>query len=254
MDSYVSTFHTAGTKHDDLPKARPPGEGHLFGQLQSPASRGEYIAIIDHRILERECLAHSLTYHYTDRNVLTFADLRECQKATDTMGAPVAVLFNAGGSNLPTKQLLNDIGILVDALAPAPVVVLSESQELNAVLDIIAAGARGYVPTSVSIEVCIRAIGLAIAGGKFIPASSVTSMRELFKMPPQGVSPMIKFTGRQSAVAQALRCGKANKDIALELHLCESTVKVHIRNIMKKLGATNRTEVACKITSMACER
>ena len=35
--------------------------------------------------------------------------------------------------------------------------------------------------------------------------------------------------------------------IARELNLCESTVKVHIRNIMKKLGATNRTEVACKV-------
>ena len=38
--------------------------------------------------------------------------------------------------------------------------------------------------------------------------------------------------------------------IARELNLCESTVKVHIRNIMKKLGATNRTEVACKVSEI----
>ena len=36
----------------------------------------------------------------------------------------------------------------------------------------------------------------------------------------------------------------ANKLIAYELNMCESTVKVHIRNIMKKLKATNRTQVA----------
>ena len=42
----------------------------------------------------------------------------------------------------------------------------------------------------------------------------------------------------------ALRRGKANKIIAYELNMCESTVKVHIRNIMKKLKAKNRTEVA----------
>jgi DNA-binding NarL/FixJ family response regulator len=36
----------------------------------------------------------------------------------------------------------------------------------------------------------------------------------------------------------------ANKLIAYELNMCESTVKVHIRNIMKKLNATNRTQVA----------
>jgi len=54
------------------------------------------------------------------------------------------------------------------------------------------------------------------------------------------------FTARQMAVVDALRRGKANKIIAYELEMRESTVKVHVRNIMKKLKATNRTEVAYK--------
>ena len=58
------------------------------------------------------------------------------------------------------------------------------------------------------------------------------------------------FTLRQAEVVQALRKGKANKIIAYELNLRESTVKVHIRNIMKKLKATNRTEVAYKLNDM----
>jgi DNA-binding NarL/FixJ family response regulator len=41
-----------------------------------------------------------------------------------------------------------------------------------------------------------------------------------------------------------LRKGTPNKIIAYELNMCESTVKVHVRNIMKKLKAKNRTEVA----------
>jgi hypothetical protein len=45
-------------------------------------------------------------------------------------------------------------------------------------------------------------------------------------------------------VVESLRQGKPNKIIAYELNLCESTVKVHVRNIMKKLRAKNRTEVA----------
>jgi len=44
--------------------------------------------------------------------------------------------------------------------------------------------------------------------------------------------------------SKALRRGKANKVIAYELNMRESTVKVHVRNIMKKLKARNRTEVA----------
>ena len=52
------------------------------------------------------------------------------------------------------------------------------------------------------------------------------------------------FSTRQAAVVEALRRGKSNKQIAYELAMCESTVKVHVRNIMKKLNAKNRTQVA----------
>jgi hypothetical protein len=48
----------------------------------------------------------------------------------------------------------------------------------------------------------------------------------------------------------SLREGKANKIIAYELNMCESTVKVHVRNIMKKLKARNRTEVAFKTAEL----
>ena len=41
-----------------------------------------------------------------------------------------------------------------------------------------------------------------------------------------------------------------NKIIAYELNMCESTVKVHIRNIMQKLKATNRTEAAYKVSNL----
>jgi gluconolactonase len=51
------------------------------------------------------------------------------------------------------------------------------------------------------------------------------------------------FTQRQAQILDCLRRGMANKLIAYELNMCESTVKVHIRNIMKKLNATNRTQV-----------
>jgi DNA-binding NarL/FixJ family response regulator len=52
------------------------------------------------------------------------------------------------------------------------------------------------------------------------------------------------FTRREAQVLEQLQQGKANKVIAYELNISESTVKVHVRNIMKKLHATNRTQVA----------
>jgi DNA-binding NarL/FixJ family response regulator len=52
------------------------------------------------------------------------------------------------------------------------------------------------------------------------------------------------FTHRQLQVVEAIKKGKPNKIIAYELNMCESTVKVHVRTIMKKLHARNRTQVA----------
>ena len=57
-------------------------------------------------------------------------------------------------------------------------------------------------------------------------------------------------TARELAVVRAIQHGKSNKVIAYELGMCESTVKVHVRRIMKKLNAKNRTEVAIKTSEL----
>ncbi|MFK3691455.1 LuxR family transcriptional regulator [Agrobacterium tumefaciens] len=219
---------------------------------QAAANAAAYIGIFDRRMLERECLAHSLNYQYADRRILTFSDLEEWEQARTEIGMPAAVLVSV--LPRPPAETNRELAEIVAAVSPAAVVVLSDDQDINTILDTIALGVRGYISNSVSIEVCVQAISLAIAGGRFIPASSVMNMKSLFGLRAHASLPPAKFTSRQSAIAEALRCGKANKDIALELNLCESTIKVHIRNIMKKLGATNRTEVACKIGDMAYDR
>ena len=53
------------------------------------------------------------------------------------------------------------------------------------------------------------------------------------------------------AVLAQLRQGKANKLIAHELSMSESTVKVHVRNIMRKMGATNRTQAVYKAQQLS---
>ncbi|MDX3924410.1 MAG: response regulator transcription factor [Shinella sp.] len=215
----------------------------------------DFLAIVDKRNLERECLATSLANHNVGLRLFTFSNLEDLKKSRSDAGALRAVLFNAGSADADNTALVEEIAELVSTLDPIPVVVLAHNQDLATILKFIGVGVRGYIPTSVGIEVCVQAIALAIAGGKFVPASSILAMRGLLgvqaiRQPRPGYS----FTVRQSAVADALRRGKANKIIAHELDLCESTVKVHIRNIMKKLGATNRTEVACKIGELTFDQ
>jgi DNA-binding NarL/FixJ family response regulator len=58
------------------------------------------------------------------------------------------------------------------------------------------------------------------------------------------------LTDREKQVLGLLGVGTANKLIARQLGLTESTVKVHVRHIMRKLGATNRTQAALCLNSI----
>ena len=104
---------------------------------------------------------------------------------------------------------------------------------------------RGYVPTSLPIDIAIQAMELARAGGVYVPpaASSLhTACKKRPRRPYKSPTACSPHARRRSS--RRCRRGKANKIIAYELKMRESTVKVHVRNIMKKLHATNRTEVA----------
>src|SRR5690606_23280039 len=132
-----------------------------------------------------------------------------------------------------------DIGRITSEFGTVPLVILADTDDLTQILAALECGASGYIPSSVGIDVCVEAINLAVRGGIFVPASSVLSMRHLIDAGSNELASFAgMFTQRQTEVAQALRRGKANKIIAYELKLRESTVKVHIRNIMKKLKAT----------------
>jgi DNA-binding NarL/FixJ family response regulator len=60
----------------------------------------------------------------------------------------------------------------------------------------------------------------------------------------QQLSDRLDLTPRELSVIDLLREGKPNKLIAVQLDMQESTVKVHVSNILKKLNAANRTHAA----------
>src|SRR5690606_38324456 len=73
---------------------------------------------------------------------------------------------------------------------------------------------------------------------------AVSAPREERAFGVPGTSEHDPLTRRQHDVLQRLRLGKSNKLIARDLDMQESTVKVHVRQIMRKLGAANRTQAA----------
>ena len=58
------------------------------------------------------------------------------------------------------------------------------------------------------------------------------------------------LTERQLTVLEILRKGDPNKIIAHKLNMSEATVKIHVRNMMKKIHAKNRTELVCMTSEL----
>ena len=229
-----------------LPYDLPARAGSHDGSL----SYDRTLLIFDNRALARECFSQSLVAHGIRMNVLHFGLVDQSKPKRLEIESLSAVLFSLGGRRTHDAAAADEIRGLVAEFAPIPVILLADTDELSQILQALEYGVRGFIPTSVGIDVCIEAIGLAMAGGVFVPASSVLAMRQLVDSGADARPLAGMFTQRQAEVVEALRRGKANKIIAYELNLRESTVKVHIRNIMRKLKAGNRTEVAYKLNDL----
>ena len=131
-------------------------------------------------------------------------------------------------------------------------VVMADGEDPRQVLDALNSGAQGFISTSLPIVIAVEALRLVVAGGTYVPAGTLLSARfkEGDHVAQKSPRPRPLFTERQFAVIEMLRQGMANRRIAHELKMRESTVKVHIRNIMRKLSASNRTHVVYLYQSM----
>jgi DNA-binding NarL/FixJ family response regulator len=208
--------------------------------LAAEVAESVMIVLIERRPLLRECFVRCFTA--SGYPVVALPSVESWIEIAGATPAGVVLLCTESGPKDPEVQ--RQIALLAQA-GRWPVVLLADQEDLGSVMDALELGVRGYIPTSVPFEIAIEAIRLVKVGGTFVPASSLLRSRQLAETPAADEPPSSEmFTARQAAVVEALRRGKANKIIAHELNMRESTVKVHVRNIMKKLKAKNRTEVA----------
>jgi DNA-binding NarL/FixJ family response regulator len=95
-------------------------------------------------------------------------------------------------------------------------------------------GARGYVLKSMPPKELVDVIRQVHAGKKRIPAEIAAHLAEHYSDEA--------LTAREIEVLQQVAAGNRNRDIADKLSIAEETVKVHIKHIMEKLGAADRTQ------------
>lgn len=117
--------------------------------------------------------------------------------------------------------------------------VLTTFLDDDLVIRAVRAGSRGYVVKDVDTTELVRAVrAVATGGSAFDPRSATIVLRTV----SGGRDVAAELTDREREVLRLLAEGKSNGEIGGVLYISESTVKFHIRNLIRKLGVSKRTD------------
>jgi DNA-binding NarL/FixJ family response regulator len=135
---------------------------------------------------------------------------------------------------LPDMSGIDAIMAIRAGDAEARIIVLTTFEGDVEMQRALAAGARGYLLKSMPPREMVAAIRQVHAGRKSIPAAVATQLAEHLADEA--------LTAREIEVLSRVAGGNRNRDIAAQLSISEETVKVHMKHIMDKLGASDRTQ------------
>lgn len=198
--------------------------------------------------LWRDCVGRVLAAEFSNVPILAFSDLREWYAVSDWHGqSPLLVIFEIGQS-----VTLDDLRVIISRKPNIGIAIISDNSNPSRIIEAINIGVRAYIPNDQSIEIALKAIQLVIVGGSFLPISSLRQDVPVHK--PVMITSKAKYkfniSRRQFEIIAGVSRGKSNADIAQDLNIKEATIKVHIRNIMKKMGVNTRTAIAYKSKEM----
>jgi len=221
--------------------SRDGADGHAAKVFTNGFQYDFEIVIVESAAFLRDCILRSVR-NFTSREVATFKSLNELRDYRPGH-QPTAALVSI--VSLSANEVDREFALLSEIDPQLKTLVLAPTDDLNKALAALSQGANGFISMNVGFEIVIEALRFVSSGGTYVPAQCLlAAKRESRATSCQAPSDLV--TAQEVAVIQAIRQGKPNKIIAYELNLCENAVKVHLRNIMKKLNARNRTEVAVK--------
>lgn len=206
------------------------------------------LAIIDGRAVTRQHLSWELLSNGLGLRTVTYGSVEDIEQYEAKEFS--VILMCVDDSGFMDNSVVRKIEALVRRFPGIPVIVQAELCGFQQILSILEQGARGYLPGNAGISVCIEAISMALAGGVFVAAESLDDIQRVLGTRRYQSKRQLMFTRREHEVIEVLRQGKANKTIAYALSVAPNTVKVHVRNILKKVRATNRAEAIYKINAM----
>ena len=203
-----------------------------------------HLAIVDRSALRRDCLKLALSQQPRRWRVTDFEAAGDLVRAL-RQGAGFSVIVVAAATSWQVD--LVDLALLSAAAGETPILAIADCDDADRARMILRSGAKGFLPMSNGLKVLVAALERIRVGGSFVPlvlseSNEIGTTRE-----PEG-SPRQMLTKRQRDVLALISEGKSNKLIADALGMSESTVKAHVKQIIRRLHVVNRTQAALLAT------
>jgi len=167
-------------------------------------------------------------------------DLNEAVRVIEKGSLPQLVLLDM---KMPGMDGANGIRKVISAAPGAKIVVVSGQFGRKDIMSAIDAGASGYIPKTMAGRAMTNALRLVLGGETYLPAALLAAEAEnTLNDALDSDSPLARLTPRETEILGLLIDGNTNKEIAREIGVEEITVKIHLRNVYKKLAASNRAD------------
>jgi two-component system nitrate/nitrite response regulator NarL len=156
---------------------------------------------------------------------------------------PDVVLMDLNMNGLSGLEAMQ---LIVEDMPTVAVLMLTVSEEAEDLTTALKNGARGYLLKNIEADYLTQAIKRAAAGEPVIADAMTAKLVMQFRSGLNAPAPAEKekLTPRERETMVCLARGESNKEIARNLSVAESTVKIHVQNILKKLSLTSRVQIA----------
>jgi DNA-binding NarL/FixJ family response regulator len=224
------------------------GSGVNPQSLTDPVSKiddRQTVLYVDTRQPTRECVSEQLAIRLPEW-VIESADSVRGYLSGRSGKELLLVILHLHCARVDEPGITEETERIAESWPNAPLILMSDTYHRSDLAQAFSRGVRGYILNDLPIRQVVAAIRLVSQGGLYLPvnvmAPSSTQERPSLQTPANQGN-RVAFSKRQLQVITLLHQGKQNKIIAYELKIRECTVKVYVRQIMKKLHVSNRTQV-----------
>ncbi|MGP4084450.1 MadR family response regulator transcription factor [Streptomyces sp. KR55] len=203
------------------------------------------IVLVDDHAIVRHGLK-SILERESDLEVVGEASTAAEAAAVVERTRPAIVLLDLKLSTAADTEGLDLCARLTQHHPELAVLVLTTFLDDSLVVEAIHHGARGYVVKDVDTTELLRSIRAVARNESAFDSHAAAAMVRSMRVQPERP----KFTERELKVLQLLAHGLSNREIGAELYISETTVKFHVRNIMRKMDAGSRAEVVYEATKL----